>query len=292
MRTEEEMSGLILDVAARDERVRAVCLNGSRANPAAPRDCFQDYDIVYIVTAVEPFLSDPGWVDVFGERVIMQLPDDNQELFPAQGDRRGRYAYLMQFLDGNRIDLTLIPAGQALRYCHEDSETVVWLDKDGMLPALPPASDRDYHVRPPTQAQFDVCCNEFWWVCPYVAKGLWRREIMYSLHHLNGPVRDMLVLMLSWAAGVRTGFTVGTGKCGKYLERFLTADEWGCLMRTYPKGRHDEVWESLWAACGLFDSAAREVAGALGLRHPGRDAEQAMSFLRRVQSHKPGEAPF
>ena len=48
MRSEEEMMHLILQVAKDDERVRAVYLNGSRTNPNAPKDCFQDYDVVYV----------------------------------------------------------------------------------------------------------------------------------------------------------------------------------------------------------------------------------------------------
>ena len=49
MRTEKEMFELILGVAKRDERVRAVYMNGSRANPNVKKDLFQDYDIVYAV---------------------------------------------------------------------------------------------------------------------------------------------------------------------------------------------------------------------------------------------------
>lgn len=38
MRTEEEMYEIILGVARADERIRGVYLNGSRANPNAPKD--------------------------------------------------------------------------------------------------------------------------------------------------------------------------------------------------------------------------------------------------------------
>jgi hypothetical protein len=38
MRNEKEMLDLILDFANEDERIRAVILNGSLANPNAPRD--------------------------------------------------------------------------------------------------------------------------------------------------------------------------------------------------------------------------------------------------------------
>ena len=76
MRTEREMTALILGVAERDARVRAVFMNGSRANPNAPRDIFQDYDIVYVVEETASFRAQPGWVDVFGERLVMQTPDE------------------------------------------------------------------------------------------------------------------------------------------------------------------------------------------------------------------------
>ena len=70
MRTEREMTALILGVAEQDSRVRAVFMNGSRANPNAPRDIFQDYDIVYVVEETASFRAQPGWVDVFGERLL------------------------------------------------------------------------------------------------------------------------------------------------------------------------------------------------------------------------------
>ena len=42
MRTEQEMMDLIMDVAKKDERIRAVYMNGSRTNPNATKDIFQD----------------------------------------------------------------------------------------------------------------------------------------------------------------------------------------------------------------------------------------------------------
>ena len=56
MRSEEEMMNLILQVAKDDERVRAVYLNGSRTNPNAPKDRFQDYDVVYVVRLDEEYI--------------------------------------------------------------------------------------------------------------------------------------------------------------------------------------------------------------------------------------------
>lgn len=73
MRSEKEMIDLILDTARKDERIRAVYMNGSRTNPNAPKDLFQDYDIVYVVRETLPFIKDTTWIDRFGERLYMQL---------------------------------------------------------------------------------------------------------------------------------------------------------------------------------------------------------------------------
>ena len=128
MRNEKEMYDLILGIAKSDERIRAVILNGSRANPNAASDVFQDYDIVYIVTEMVSFKSEPAWIDRFGEMMIMQLPDDMDDPPPGDNDS---YGYLMQFADGNRIDLTLFPAAR-LDELGEDSLSVLLLDKDNL----------------------------------------------------------------------------------------------------------------------------------------------------------------
>ena len=203
MRTEREMTALILGVAERDARVRAVFMNGSRANPNAPRDIFQDYDIVYVVEETASFRAQPGWVDVFGERLVMQTPDEMDHAAGQPTDLARCYGYLMQFADGNRIDLRLMTLPRALEECQSDSQTIVLLDKDGILPPLPLPSDTAYHIRRPDQTAFAGCCNEFWWTLPYVAKGLWRGRVTYALDTLNACVRPQLLHMLSWLAGTR-----------------------------------------------------------------------------------------
>ena len=54
MRSEKEMYDLILGYANADENIRAVILNGSRANPNRKPDPFNDFDIVYLVRDLTP----------------------------------------------------------------------------------------------------------------------------------------------------------------------------------------------------------------------------------------------
>src|SRR5579863_10205105 len=188
MRPSEEIKKLILEKAEKDSRIRAVLLNGSRANPKIKPDRFQDFDIVYIVTETESFLSDHDWIRVFGEILIMQLPAEME--FP-KGQKKSSFAYLALFKDGNRIDLTLFPKNRLQSEFVIDSLTVLLLDKDNLFPHLQPASDSDYLIKQPSEKEFTDCCNEFWWVCTYVAKGLCRSEITYAKEMLEIPVRNM-----------------------------------------------------------------------------------------------------
>jgi aminoglycoside 6-adenylyltransferase len=280
MRSEQEVLDFILTTARSDDRIRAVILSGSRTNPNAPRDIFQDFDILYLVTDVAPFIDDHSWIQRFGELMIVQMPDAMHDPPPPRSD--GRFAYLMQFTDGNRIDLTLFPLANFAEL-EIDSLGVVLLDKDNRFPALPPPSDRDYLPTPPTAQAFFDCCNEFWWVCPGVAKGLWRKELPYAKHVLERLVRDQLMKMLAWYVGMKTNFSRGPGKFGKYLKLSLEPELWEMLEQTYSDAGYEHTWDALFAMCALFRITAIEVAERFGLAYRYDDDEKVSAHLRHVR---------
>ena len=280
MRSEQEMLDLIRSVALNDDRVRAVIMNGSRANPNAPKDIFQDYDVIYVVTEKESFLADPNWIRVFGELMILQLPD---EMVDPPGEGMDHYAYLMQFVDGNRIDLSLYPVDK-LDQLEDDSLTLVLLDKDGILPAYAPPNDSGYLPKPPTAKAFFDCTNEFWWVCPYVAKGLWRREIVYAKHVLDNYVREQLDKMLAWYVGQCNDFAKSPGKLGKYLEQCLDPQLWQLLLCTYSDAGYEHTWDALMAMGELFRRIATQVADHFGFTYPHGDDQRVTAHLEHVRN--------
>jgi aminoglycoside 6-adenylyltransferase len=280
MRSEKEMMDMILNVAMEDIRIRAVGMNGSRTNPNAPKDPFQDYDIVYLVSDMQSFINDTNWIDVFGERLIMQTPE-NMALFPPE--LGGRFSYLMLFNDGNRIDLILAPIEEKENYCMEDKLTIILLDKDNVLPNISAPTDAPYWVKQPSAACFADCCNEFWWVSTYVAKGLWRKEMLYAQAHLN-MVREMLIQMLEWRVGIDTNFSVSIGKLGKYLDTFLPVSSWNKLLQTYADGSYGGVWNALFTMCELFRETAMFVADMLDFQYSPEEQEQEiMAYLKHVR---------
>jgi len=286
MRSEREMLDLIVGTAEGDERIRAVIMNGSRANPNAPRDMFQDFDIVYVVTDVAPFRDDIQWVKRFGEIMIMQMPDAMLDPPPSPGDR-DRFTYLMQFADGNRIDLGLYPVARV----HElqDSLSLLLLDKDGLIEPLAPPSESDYLPRPPTSKEFADCCNEFWWVCPYVAKGLWRKEIVYAKYMLDQVIRVELLKMLTWYVGVKSQFLRNPGSFGKHFDKFLEPELWTLLQETYSDASYENMWNALYAMGHLFGITASHVGERCGFDYPLTDDEKVSAHLRHVQ-RLPGDA--
>ncbi len=285
MRIEQEMLELIIGTAQRDDRIRAVILNGSRVNPNAPKDFFQDYDVIYLVTEKESFLADPGWINVFGELMILQLPDEMSDPPPEGKDH---YAYLMQFADGNRIDLTLFPVSK-LSQLEGDSLTLALLDKDGLLPKFAPPNESGYLPSPPTAKKYFDCTNEFWWCSPYVAKGLWRGEIVYAKQMLDLYVREQLNKMLVWYIGIRTDYQKSPGKMGKYFDKFLEPELWQLLRHTYSDADYDHTWDALLAMGELFRHVAIPVAEQFGFTYPYGDDQRVTDHLVHVR-HLPRDA--
>ena len=279
MRTEQEMFDLILNFARNDESIRAVILNGSRANPNAPKDIFQDFDIACLVKDINPYMRNANIPPYFGEILILQEPENMGEPSPEDA---GSYAYLMQLMDGNRIDLSF-HAPEKWKSVTGDSQSIVLLDKDKVISELPPASDVDYWARKPTNKQFQDCCNEFWWMNPYVAKGLWRGELTYAKWMME-VVQEQLMDMLTWYFGVKTDFKRAPGKQGKYIRAYVEPDIWAELERTYSDANIENNWEALFTADNLFRRVAKVVAEQFGFPYLQQADDNVSRFIRRIKN--------
>jgi len=284
MRSEQQMMDLILDFAREDERVRLVTLEGSRTNKNISKDSFQDYDISYFVTDLDSFKASDGWLDIFGERLIMQKPED-MELFPPE--LGNWFSYLMLFTDGNRIDLTLIPVAEVDEYFKKSDGLVeVLLDKDGLVKEEVFPTDRKYWIKKPTAREFDDCCNEYWWVSTYIVKGLVRREILYAIDHLNIHVRPNLLRMMSWKIGREKGFDFSLGKNYKSINQYLPKEDWEMLLSTYDDSSYASMWRALFTCHQLFRKYSKSVAEAFGFPYPDYDEAISNYTLKIYESLK------
>lgn len=284
MRNEKEMFNLILNVAKKDERIRAVYMNGSRTNPNAPKDIFQDYDIVYVVTEMASFLKDPNWVNVFGELLMIQEPDKNDIGNDIKMDFDKSYAYLMLFKDGNRIDLQIETKELMLERYQEDKLTLPLMDKDNCLPVIPPPTEEDYFVQKPTEIKYNSYTNNFWWCLQNVAKGLWRDELPYAKWMYEYTTRESLDNMVSWWIGMNHDFKISSGKLSKYFKKYLPQEYWEMYEKTYSDSNIDNVWDSIFITCELFRILSQDVANHFSYTYPMEDDINMTKYIKQVRS--------
>ncbi|GAE28769.1 aminoglycoside 6-adenylyltransferase [Halalkalibacter hemicellulosilyticus] len=283
MRTEKTMLETITGYAKNDARIRAVYMNGSRTNPNVPKDIFQDFDIVYVVEETKPFIEDKRWLKVFGEILIMQEPDWLDKGLGRSVDFSSRYAYLMLFTDGNRIDLSLQSIKAMKQVYGQDRLTIPLLDKDNILPSIPPPTDEDYYIQRPSEGQYNSCTNDFWWCLQNVAKGLWRKELPYVKGMFEETIRYRVDCMVNWWIGVHYGYQLSTGKYGKYIKRYLPESYWQLYKKTFSNAEDEMMWESVFVSCDLFRSLARDVGVHFGYVYPEENDHHMMMYLQRVR---------
>ena len=270
MRTETEMFEVILQTA-KVLQVDAVAMSGSRTNPNAPKDEFQDYDVVYLVENFEELISDLSWLDQFGKRVI------EQEV--TLGHRR---LYLMLFEDGNRLDLTLCPEDHIQEWVESEADFTVLEDTKGLFETYSPSPER-YWITPATETDFEKSCNEFWWVSAYVVKGICRNQVIYATDHLYGICQQELLKVLAWQVASDRG-KVDIGKNYKYLFNYLPAEKKKEFSNLLDFSSLDKIIQSLLATMQIFHQEAQSLSQKMGFEY---DREVAEKMIQYAESKLP-----
>lgn len=264
MRTETEILDILIKTA-KNLKVKAVAMSGSRACPKAPKDEFQDYDVVYIVDDFDNLTSDLSWLNQFGKLII------EQEV--SLGNRR---LYLMLFEDGNRIDLTLCPKEHIQEWVDSEAGFTVLEDEKGLFESYSPSPKR-YWTNPASETDFEKACNEFWWVSSYVVKGICRKQVIYTTDHLYGICQQELLKVLAWQVVSDRG-KVDIGKNYKYLFNYLPAEKEKELSNLLDFSSLDEIPQSLFATMELFHQEAQFLAHKMGFDYDMEVVEKMIEY--------------
>ena len=264
MRTETEMLDIILKTAEALQ-VEAVAMSGSRTDTKAPKDEFQDYDVVYVVDDFDNLTSDLSWLDYFGKRII------EQEV--GLGQRR---LYLMLFEDGNRIDLTLCPKEHIKEWVESEADFTVLEDTKGLFAPYSPTPQR-YWTSPATETDFETACNEFWWVSAYAVKGICRNQVIYATDHLYGICQQELLKILAWQVVSDRG-AVDIGQNYKYLFQYLPAEKEKEFSSLLDFASLDKIIQSLFDTMELFHQEAQSLAQKMGFDYDKEVAEKMIEY--------------
>ena len=271
MRTESEMLNLILQTA-KTLKVNSVAMSGSRTNPKAPKDEFQDYDVVYVVDDLDNLTSDLSWLEQFGTRIIEQ--------HNILGNRR---LYLMLFEDGNRIDLTLCPKDHIQEWVDSEADYTVLKDEKGLFESYTTSSQR-YWTSPASQTDFEKACNEFWWVSAYVVKGICRKQAIYATDHLYGICQQELLKVLAWRVAADKG-TIDIGKNYKYLFQYLPAEKEKEFSNLLDFSSVEKITQSLFSTMNLFHREAHILAQKVGFDYDKEVAEKMIQYAEERLSN-------
>ena len=264
MRTETEMLDVILKTAE-TLQVKAVAMSGSRTNQNAPKDEFQDYDVVYIVDDLDNLTSDLSWLNQFGKRIIEQeVALDHRRLF------------LMLFEDGNRIDLTLCPKEHIQEWVDSEAGFTVLEDPEHLFEPYSQNLER-YWTSPATETNFVKSCNEFWWVSAYVVKGICRKQVIYATDHLYGICQQEFLKILAWQVASARG-KVDIGKNYKYLCQYLPAEKEKKFSNLLDFSSIEKLSQSLLATMQLFHREAQKLAQKLGFDYDKEVAEKMIEY--------------
>ena len=264
MRAETEMLDLILQTA-KTLQVKAVAMSGSRTDPKALKDEFQDYDVVYVVDDLDNLTSDLSWLEQFGKCLIEQhVLLDHRRL------------YLMLFEDGNRIDLTLCPKEHMKEWVDSESKFIVLEDEKSLFESYSPSPKR-FWIHPATETDFKNSCNEFWWVSAYVVKGICRNQIIYAIDHLYGICQQEFLKILAWQVASARG-KVDIGKNYKYLFQYLPAEKEKEFSNLLDFSSIEKLSQSLLATMQLFHREAQRLAQKLGFDYDKEVAEKMIEY--------------
>ena len=294
------------------EDVRAMVLTSTRTVPGATIDRLSDYDVIVAVSAppgIAPFFASRDWLEAFGHVLVLyrdpilpwfepqvaagRLVQEPGSDIADEGEFVDeKICYVTQYEEqGLKIDFTVMPAGLLRRIARlplsEDLDLGyrVLLDKDGLTAGMAPPTHSAYIPSPPSQAEYLECVEIFFHECTYLAKYLWRDDLVPAKAQLEVEMEThQLGRMLGWKAEIEAGWTLRLKPYGRELKRIMPPELWAELESLYVGPGIEENWIAMWRAIDLFARVAREVGAALGYPYPEDMHRRCERYFQWVQA--------
>jgi len=291
---EDRIIQQLMDWAERQEAIRAMLLTSTRTSPNARVDLFSDYDVVLVVTDIHPFFGDRAWLEDLG-KVLVLYRDPIKLRYGIE-----RFAYITQYEDGLKIDFTLwpvemVPRIKAAPQLPDDLDVgyTILMDKDNLTTGLQPPTYAAYIPSPPTRAEYETRIEVFFHEATYVAKHLWRDDLMAAKYNLDYAMKmKKLRQMLEWRMEIDHDWSVKPGAYGRGLKQHLTPETVLELESTYVGAGEQENWDALFKTIALYRRVAIEVGHHLGYSYPHELDRRAMEYLHKVQNLDRGATSF
>jgi aminoglycoside 6-adenylyltransferase len=269
--------------------IRALVLSSSRTNPTVPEllDELSDYDLDVIIRGdARDWYEDRSWLTQLGPLLVgFCEPPGIEYGIEAAG-------CVILYADGSKIDFTIMPEGiwkhvvsePTLRGGWDDGHRVI-LDKDGLSAGLKPPTHREFFPLPPSAAEYQEVIERFFTEATYVAKYLWRDELIFFKHSFDQEMKgEQLRRMLEWYMEIDHTWAVRLGVHGRGLKKRLPPELWAEFEATYTGPEIAENWAAFWRTIALFGKVAEYVGAALGYTYPSSLHQRMRAYLERIQA--------
>ncbi len=264
--------------------IRAMILTSSRTRPDGPVDALSDYDLILAVSDVLPFAFDDTWVSEYGRPMVR---------WGDQGEMHGLTTFFRGVVYQNyvKIDYSIWPVELLQRITASgslpdqlDVGYRVLLDKDQRTGGWKPPSYRAHIPSRPTEVEYHALVEEFWWGTTYVAKSLWRDDLVFAKWILDQDLKlETMRRMLEWRIEIDHNWSVKPGIHGRGLKQLLPSNIWTQFACTYVSLDVEETWAALNGVIALFRQIAREVGNALGYPYPQQVDDQVSAYLEAIR---------
>ncbi len=273
--------------AEKKNSVRAMLLTGNRANPHGLVDVLSDYDVILVVLDIHPFFDDRSWLQDFGQVLVTYW----DPIHPAPDYGIEQVGNVIQYTDGLHIDFTLWPV-ELMRQIAKartlpadlDIGYAILVDKDHLTDGMPAPTYTAYIPIPPTEEVYLKVIEDFFSDVPYVAKCLWRDELMPAKWCLDYDMKhNFLRQMLEWRMELDHNWSMSTGVLGKGLKKKLPPKIWSELEGTYTGAKIEDNWAALFRTIAFFGKIAIEVADHLGYAYPHNLEQQVAAYAQKIK---------
>ena len=276
----------IIEWARTRTDIRAVLITSTRAIPDAKHDELSDYDIFLIVESIQPFVEDRSWINDFGEVLVVYW----DPVYPDPVYGIDMIANVTQYKSGLKIDFTLQPVqlfqkivAASILPAELDAGYRVLLDKDGATQSMLPPTGKGYIPKRPTLEIYQLIINDFFSDVPYVAKCLWRDEIMPAKWCLDFDMRYVyLQKFLEWRVEMDHDWSLPVNVNGKYLKRYLSPELWSQVKGIFAGAGIEENWNALMNMITLFRRVAVEVGEHLGFPYPHELDQGVTAYAKEI----------
>jgi aminoglycoside 6-adenylyltransferase len=294
-RPECDMLHIITEWARARDAIRAVLLTSTRAIPNGRVDALSDYDVILIVQDIRPFADDRAWIEDFGDVLVVYW----DPIQPDPDFGADYIANVAQYADGLKIDFTLwsvamfqqIVAAPTL-LAELDSGYMVLLDKDHLTNTLRAPTGAAYIPARPTDTEYQIWINDFWSDPPYVAKCLWRDELLPAKWCLDEDMKHKYLRQaLEWQIEIEHGWSLPIGSLGKGLKKHLSPETWAQLETCFAGAGSAENWAALENTMALFRQVAMQVGAQLGYAYPYDMDRRVSAYVEQIKRMEPPAAP-